>query len=159
MRPLWVLVAAAAIVVAGGGALAIALLPDDSAGPERGVTLANVVDRPESFVGRTVTVSGDVSETNIRPRAFAIGDDVDETALVLPARDARLNAWPHPDDVARVTGVVQIFRPSYLREREDLDAFAGSVFLEQFDGDPMILVERVQVLEEGTTSPYPGDQG
>ncbi len=154
---LWVLIAIGVLALAAAGAAAIVLLPDESAGPEEGVTLEQVVENPERYVGDTVTVSGDVAATSHKPRGFALGDDLNDTALVLPAPGARVATWPDPNDVARVTGTVRIYTAGYARERDDLAALGDHAFLEAFEGDAMFLARDVEILEEGTVSPVSPD--
>lgn len=61
---------------------------DDSAGPERSVTLNAVLAQPEEYLGDEVTVSGEVEDLVVDPGAFTIGDRVSprEDDLVMVAR-------------------------------------------------------------------------
>ena len=89
---------------------------DQSAGPELGVTLSELVDHPEPMWGATVTVSALVAEL-IDPRTMLIGNDdpiVGDKALVVGSVElSRLLDQPGAPiaegDVARVTGVVRRF--------------------------------------------------
>ena len=50
------------------------LTPNDSAGPEAGITIGDITDNPNAFIGQTVTVSGEVEDI-VGPRAFTMGDE------------------------------------------------------------------------------------
>ncbi len=151
---------AALLAVVAAGVWLAAELTGESAGPQRGVTLTSVVADPERYVGETVTVSGDVAAVHRQPRALALGDDLDDPLLVLVRRGQALEAWPDPDDVARVRGTVRIFDfAQYAQELDELDLAGDDPFFGGFDGGPVIIAQDIDILAEGTTSPRPGDQG
>ncbi|HEV2109460.1 MAG TPA: hypothetical protein VGR16_14470 [Thermomicrobiales bacterium] len=102
---------------------------DQSAGPERGVTLSEVVDHPEPMWGEIVTVSAEV-DTLIDPYTMLIGNRapiVGDILLVVSAagRPAlRDQAAPTPlteDDVVQVTGVVRHFDIPALEAETGVD--------------------------------------
>jgi hypothetical protein len=96
-----VAIAVAAVLVTSGG---------ESAGPEDGVTLGDVVAEPHRYDGQTVTISGEWAEnTYFSPTdasvALVIGDDADAKLLVVP--DLGVDVPRLDDDtVVRVRGKV-----------------------------------------------------
>ena len=129
---------------------------DDSAGPERGVTLEQVVDQPERFVGQQVVVSGSIAEMNLRPRAFGLGGELGELALVIPQEGT---GWDHTvtaEDDVRVTGTVRIFHRADWRD--ELNMGGDDVFLDPFEGQAMIYASKVELLDQDGEGPLPPDE-
>ena len=120
---------------------------DESAGPESGVTLGDVLDDPEGNLGREVTVSGEVKHILVDPGAFTIGDRVaarEDDLVVVPRRRAG-RVEVDATSVVRVHG--EVFRlpnppdeDDVLFEDEEDDA------LDEFEGEPAIAATRVEVI-------------
>jgi hypothetical protein len=101
------------------------VIPGDSLGmADSGVTVADITDNPDNYVGRTVTVEADLEEVH-SPMAFTLDEDdmlrggIDNDLLVFSRQAGGLE---HVDDQwidnkVRVTGVVQRFTVVEL-ERE-----------------------------------------
>ncbi len=105
-----VLVVAAA-VIAIGATTALLLRSNESAGPERGVTLGDVTGDPGGYSDRPVTVSGEMAENDYASPAdlriaFVLGDDADRRLLVLPSATAAVPRDVGEDTVLRVRGRV-----------------------------------------------------
>jgi hypothetical protein len=112
---------------------------DDSAGPERGVTLSQVADEPEDYLGQTVTISGEVEER--WARAFTIGGGaLGEEVLVLPKAGVTVppvTTDDRADDVLQVTGTVRVVD-------DDNRAALGDEF-DAWDGEPAIIATSVKM--------------
>src|SRR5690242_19910972 len=101
---------AAALVIAGGVVIAFLVNGGESAGPEQGITLSDVVDHPADYDGQTVTVSGEWAENDYfspsdASLALVIGDDAGTQLLVVPALGTDV---PHMSEntVVQVRGTV-----------------------------------------------------
>jgi hypothetical protein len=110
----WVAALAAVALTAALVALAFAVANDESAGPEEGVTLEEVVDDTDEFVGETVTVSGRVERT-VGP-GFTIGEELDELVLVTPALSPGALPRISEGDVVQITGTVRDYEGVDFRE-------------------------------------------
>ncbi len=110
---------------------------DQSAGPEFGVTLSEVVDHPEPMWGAAVTISARVDEV-IDPRTMLIGNDkfvVGDRLLVVGASEL-VSLLEQPTSliavgaVAQVTGVVRPFDIAALETETgaDLDEAALVIY-------------------------------
>jgi len=101
---------------------------DQSAGPEFGVTLSEVVDHPEPMWGASVTISARVDQV-IDPRTMLIGNDKlvvgDQVLVVGTAELVSLLDQPAPlvpvGAVAQVTGVVRPFDIAALEAETGAD--------------------------------------
>lgn len=114
---------------------------DDSAGPERGVTLEQVADEPDELEGRSVTVSGELAEFLVPGRALPLGEGFTDTVLVVPASGTQVPPL-EDDDVLQVTGVVHArFEPAELDDETDL-AVEDEIF-DPFDGRPVIVATSI----------------
>lgn len=88
-----------------------------------GVTAQQIIDNPEAYVGRTVTVSGDVEEI-FEPRAFNIdsGSTIGELLVIGREPFPQVTATPNrailKGDIATVTGVVKMLTSVEDVERE-----------------------------------------
>jgi hypothetical protein len=133
------LLAAVVVIVA-----AFALLDQDSAGPETGVTIEDVADEPERYVGQTVTVSGEVDEV-VAPNAFTIGDD-DELLVVIPRLGPAANpaALEEDDAVVRITGQVASLELPTFEELADADL--DDALFEGLEGEPVLIARSVEQL-------------
>ncbi|HEV2128451.1 MAG TPA: hypothetical protein VGR22_07530 [Thermomicrobiales bacterium] len=109
-----------------------------SDGYDRGVTINDIVAAPVDHVGMTVTVSAEVEGDTLASHVFTIGDGF---FLVVSAK-------PHPEvfreATAYVTGEVGIFDLARVEEQigVDLDDEA----LSEYEGEPFILAEAIQVV-------------
>ena len=128
------------LVVAVAAWIVLAAL-DDSAGPERGVTLEQVADEPDELEGRSVTVSGELAEFVVPGRAFPLGEGFTDTVLVVPATETQVPPLEE-DDVLQVTGVVHArFEPAELDGETDLEV-EDEIF-DPFDGRPVIVATSI----------------
>jgi hypothetical protein len=134
-------VTAVVVILSSGG--------DDSAGPERGVTLADVLGEPERYLGQQVTVSGEVARLAVARGAFTIGDRVsprEDDLIVVPPPSGRSDPGELDEgSIVRVRGTVR--RAATRSDDEDLlfedeedDA------LDEFEGEVAIDATRVDVL-------------
>lgn len=111
-----------------------------------GITARQVIENPSTYVGKTVTVSGDVEEI-WNPRAFNMDSGISLGELLVVGRE------PFPQvgeagnrayvvsDVATVTGVVRMFVTAEV-EREigwDLDSRIET----EFNAKPVLIVQSV----------------
>jgi len=144
-------------------AIALALwawADDDTAGPETGVTLNEIVDEPGSYYGQTVTVSGEIGEmTPLQDEfgdvaggpegsegaAFTLGgDSLGEQLLVVNADGAtsRLSE----DGVVQVTGTVRRFNADGFNQAFGATGANGwfdGGFYDGWDGRPAIVAQSV----------------
>jgi hypothetical protein len=104
---------AALALVAALVALALTVFDDESTGQEQAATLEQVIDDPEDFMGRSVTVSGRVAST-VGP-GFALGEQLDEVALVTPSLNPDALPPITEGDVVQVTGTVRDYQELDLR--------------------------------------------
>jgi len=109
-----------------------------SSGYDLGVTIDDILARPDEYVGLTVTVSDEVEEQLLTPHAFVLGDG----ALLC------VSATPHPElfveATAYVTGEVVRFDLGEIERRTGLDLDDG-VF-QGFEGRPVILVDSILLM-------------
>ncbi len=142
------------LLAAVGIAVTVAFLvvvagEDESAGPDPGVTLSDVLDDPEDYLGEVVTVSGEVERLDPRPGAFTIGEqpDAQENELfVLPKADSgydpqRLDA----DSVVRVEGRVRRVSPPEDDDGGLHDDYEDDA-VDEFEGELGIDATRIEVL-------------
>jgi hypothetical protein len=138
-------VLAAALLTAG--VLPVAGL-GESAGREEGVTLRDVAADPAAYVGRTVTVSGEIAEnaylsTADASIALVIGDDAGQNLLVLPRAGAGVPRDLTEDTVLRVRGTVG-HRPATLDDRGPLSPMSRVMALS--DARAIVRADRVELL-------------
>ncbi|MBW3632298.1 MAG: hypothetical protein KY456_04630 [Chloroflexi bacterium] len=107
-------------------------------GPERGVTVNDVIDHTEQHLGQRVSVSAEVEEGLLTPHAFLLGD----RGLLAVSAEPRPELFV--EATAYVTGEVRRFGIAELEQelRIDLDD-AG---LRQYEGEPVIVVHAVEVV-------------
>ena len=127
---------------------------EDRAENVGGITANQVVENPSAYVGKTVTVSGDVEEI-WGPRAFNMDSGASVGELLVVGRepfpnlaDAGNRAYVI-NDVATVTGVVRMFVTADV-EREigwDLDPQIEA----EFNGKPVLVVQKA-AFRPGTRS-------
>ena len=111
-----------------------------------GVTARQVIENPSAYVGKTVTVSGDVEEIH-GPRAFNMDSGLSLGELLVIGREPfpqvpdRGNTAYVINDVATVTGVVRMLVTADV-EREigwDLDPRLEA----EFNGKPVLIAQSV----------------
>ncbi len=144
-RKIWAV--AGAMVVVAAVVVVVAWLvtrDEESAGFEQSVTLSEVASDPQRFVGRTVTVSGTVSEAlpedASSPYALVLGEAAEAELLVVP-RSAGMIPEERDDVFLRVTGRVQIVHAGARDEAPDVLAPAGVI--ERFRGEPAIYAKEI----------------
>jgi hypothetical protein len=156
-----------ALVAGAGVAAALAVGSAAQAQTPTEPSVGDIVDEPENWIGRQVTVSDDVTDV-IGPRAFQMGEEDflglfgGTELLVVGARN--LPQWVGNDfaesgffdddgdydelqgAVARANGTVRRFNLAEV-ERElgvDLD----DALFEDFDGDPVLVAQSVRFMFE-----------
>ncbi len=147
---LWIIGAIALIAIA-----LFLLIPlfntNDSAGPDTGTTISEIVQAPNTYVGQTVTVSGAVNDV-IGPRAFTLGGDElygDAELLVVSAKDIPTPQARTPGeallsrDVVQVTGPVSLFN---LAEFErDVGVDLDDIAFEDWAGKPAVIAQSLDL--------------
>jgi len=147
----WATALVALVVIAFGAWVVWALVDDDSAGPDTGVTLNEIADEPGQHIGRTVTISGEVEsvepdglvggDASVRPRAFAIGGDaLGEQVLVVPSGGLTA-AGVDEGDIVQVTGTVRRFSAEEFQDDFDIDFGAG--LFGDFEARPAIVAAAI----------------
>jgi hypothetical protein len=111
--------------------------PADTDGPERGVTIHDILDDPGRYVGRTVTVSAE-AEHVFTPHAFKLSD---ADLLVVSARPLRFVA---EEATAHVTGTVRIFEIGAIERELGVDLDDGA--LNEYAGKPAIAARSIRVV-------------
>lgn len=167
-------VAAIAVAIIFAAWLAFALFPslwavqgavfdwDQSAGPDRGVNLAEVANHPEAMWEREVTISATV-ERVFGLQAMLIGHNsvfIDEDMLILAPVD--LNSLLdgtereaiQAGDIARVSGVVQRFEPEKLAMELSVDS--GDPAFSEYNGTSVLVAGSVQL--DPPAAVGPGDK-
>ena len=118
----------------------------DRAEKTGGITARQVIENPQAYVGKTVTVSGDVEEI-WNPRAFNMDSGLTIGELLVVGREPfpnvpdRNNTAYVVSDVATVTGVVRMFVKADI-EREigwDLDSRLEA----EFNAKPVLIAQSV----------------
>ncbi len=122
---------------------ALAACGEPSEGPEAGTRLEDVIKEPQQFMGRTVTVSADVSEI-ITSRSFRLGGE-DTGGIGLLVFSAAGTQDLDDDDVVRVTGTVREI--AYDTFREDF-GFEARDDVRQSEGEAAIAASSVTVINE-----------
>jgi len=133
-----------ALIVAGVIVWIVLAADEDSARADRGVTLNEIVDEPRAFVGRSVTVSGVVAETDVAPAVFTLGED--GRVVVLPRQGVEVPRTVSEGDAVQVQGRVEMVS-SELADAEtfgfDEDAFFGAGPFDVWEGDPAIVASTI----------------
>ncbi len=156
------LVAAAVLLGAAGCA-------NDSAGPDSGADVADVIsqegdaeqaaadptgagDGTTSFVGRQVTVSGEVEEV-LNPRAFELGDElIGDSLLVLSGSASSFEELglkvgeelEDGDKIVQVTGTVRVFDESKFKDEFGIDY--DDEIVDEYDGEHVLVADRISTL-------------
>lgn len=115
-------------------------------------TISNISEKPDSFLGQTVTVKGEIKEIKgtrmmwISPPGREIGKDL----LVASKREwprvegRPTEAWPAKNDAVEVTGTVQKFDAALL-EREVGIKLEPANDIGDWNGKPVLLASRIIV--------------
>ncbi len=145
-------IALAAVPIVVMAVILIVMAGDrESAGPELGTMLQDVLAEPDEHLGETVTVSGEVARLDPIPAAFTIGDRVspqENELFVLPTRSSSLATGVlESDSVVRVEGTIR-------RITRDAATDDGLVFddeeddaLDEFEGELAIEATRIDLLQ------------
>ncbi|CAN5144502.1 hypothetical protein BH20ACI1_BH20ACI1_09100 [soil metagenome] len=118
----------------------------DIADKKGGVTANQIIENPTAYVGKTVTVSGDVEEIH-GPRAFNMDSGASIGELLVVGREP----FPQlPDagdrvyvinDVATVTGVIRMMDDKGFKDEIGWDLDAN--LLSDFKGKPVLVAQKV----------------
>jgi hypothetical protein len=111
--------------------------PADMDGPEYGITIHDVLDDPDRYLGRTVTLSAEAEEV-YTPHAFKLSD---ADLLVVSPRPLRFIV---EEATAYVTGTARIFDAEALEHELGVDLEAGA--LEKYVGKPVIVTRSIRVV-------------
>lgn len=152
---LWIIGAIALIAI-----VLLFLIPlfnnNDSAGPDTGATISEIVQAPNTYAGKTVTVSGAVNDV-IGPRAFTIGGDEfygDAQLLVVSAKAVPTPAGRTAQqallarDVIQVTGPVRLFNLADFEKEIGFDLDDNA--FRDWAGKPAVIARSVDL------TPYVG---
>jgi hypothetical protein len=137
-------IAFAALVLAAVAVLAWILLsalgPDV---PEEGVTVEDVVARPDALAGERVTVPGEIANFVVPGEAFPLGEGLEQAVLVLPAEGTRVPTTSE-DEVVQVTGTVRSFDLGELSNETAVNLGQGA--FDAFDDRPVIVATAIDVI-------------
>lgn len=119
----------------------------ESAGQAIGVSVADIVDNPSEFYGKTLTVSGLVSEV-VAPNAVTIGGSgaFEEELLIVSAQPLPQLAEGEEveivaDDLIQATGTLQEFQISEFEE--GLDTQFDDQLFATYEGEPALQASSV----------------
>ncbi len=110
-----------------------------------GITAAQVIENPSAYVGKTVTVSGDVEEIH-GPRAFNMDSGSSVGELLVVGREPFPNLADAGDrayvinDVATVTGKIELLDAVKLKDEIGWDLDPNLV--SQYNGKPVLVVQK-----------------
>ncbi len=133
-----------------GGADVVAQQPDEgAAGHLREVTLSELVETPNAYIGQVVTVSGRVADDEVdrdeaSMAAFTLGENVEDDVLVLPTVDVTAEGI-RDTTVVRVKGTVHQVEDA-LAERGQFRYEQDSVddeFLDSFQDEVAIAATEI----------------
>lgn len=137
-------IAFAVLVLAAIGVLAwIVLAARDEPVPESGVTVEDVVARPDQLAGERVTVAGEIANFIVPGQAFPLGEGLEQAVLVLPAEGTQVPDTSE-DDVVQVTGTVRSFDPGELGNETAVNL--GSGVFDAFDDRAVIVATSIDVI-------------
>ncbi len=111
-----------------------------------GITADKVIENPSAYVGKTVTVSGDVEEIH-SPRSFNMDSGASVGELLVVGRepfpnlaDANNRAYVI-NDVATVTGKIELLDAVKLKDEIGWDLDPNLV--SQFNGKPVLISQKI----------------
>ena len=117
------------------------MLDDESAGPDVAVTVADIDENSDTYLGEEVTVSAEVISSLVPSRAFWIGDDdLGGPGVLVIAPDV---VDVDEDAVVRVTGTVRNLESTELADELGL---AEGIF-GPYEGENIIRAEEVDRIE------------
>ena len=149
---------ALAAPIAVATAIGLAACSDDSAGPEAGASVEDVVESdPDEnddteWLGKTVTVSGEATEV-VNPSAFRIGgDDLGGDSVLVVSSTADFTEMGadvsedavDADTVFQVTGTVREMEVASLEDEYGVD-YDDAAF-DEFEGENVIVADQVSTL-------------
>ena len=112
--------------------------PAGSSGYEIGITVNDIVARPDQYVGEVVEVSDEIDEPALTPHAFVLGD---EQLLVV---SAVLTPDVFIEATAYVTGEVRLFDLAVMESELGIDL--DDAMLASFVGEPVLIARAVSVV-------------
>jgi hypothetical protein len=134
---------------AAAGLIAYLVTTRESAGPESGTTLTDVIDDPSRFEGERVSVSGEWAENRYfgpdqAEELIALGDDAENSLLVVPQLGVDVPEMDE-DTVVSVEGVVRI------PERAGAGALAPDALMAREGGGvaPLLAADSVELVPAG----------
>ena len=143
-------------LVALGLAVAIAPGLAQTAHAQAGVTVSEIEDEPERYVGQNVTVSGEVAEV-YGPGNFTIGGDDffnEELLIVVPATARVSGGSQNPamvaeGDVVQVSGQVRRFVETEIENDFDLDFDFDEYEIEYDPEEPLVVANQLLLSPRG----------
>lgn len=112
--------------------------PAGSSGYEIGVTVNDIVTRPEEYVGETVEVSDEIDEPALTPNVFVLGDEQLLVVSAEPTPDVFIEA------TAYVVGEVRLFDLTTMEAELGLDL--DDAMLAPFAGEPVVVARSIAVV-------------
>ena len=126
---------------------------DDIEVADVGISVADVIEDPERYLGEDITVDGFV-DVIVDPRSFTITNEdiigesllvVGTEEIVIPAGAERPEAESEPIEV-QVTGTVYMFGDDMLDDVGDAYEFMYEEdAFNQYEGEPVLLVDDVEM--------------
>lgn len=120
---------------------------EDIADTKGGVTAQQIIENPSAYVGKTVTVSGDVEEIH-GPRAFNMDSGTSIGELLVVGREPFPNLPDAGDrvyvinDVATVTGVIRMLDDKGLKDEIGWDLDPN--LMSAYNGKPVLVVSKAE---------------
>lgn len=117
----------------------------DIADETGGITAAQIIENPSAYVGKTVTVSGDVEEIH-DPRAFNMDSGMSVGELLVVGREPFPQLPEEGDrifvinDVATVTGRIELLDETKIKDEIGWDLTPQ--ILSDFKGKPVLIAEK-----------------
>ena len=120
---------------------------------ETGDTIEDILNDEDTFVGETVTVAGQIASSETS-QAFSLeGTDgmfglTGENLLVIGASDVMGAGGITEEAIVVVTGTVEIFNTgdTYEVNGDEIDVNTEDDALDDFDGDPVLVAETVNIV-------------
>ncbi len=116
--------------------------PFESDGWDSGVTISDIADDPDGYLGETVKVSGEVEDIEdglVTQHAFRIGS----AKLLVITPEPREDLFVEP--TAYVTGEVRQFDLAAVEGEFAIDL--DEALLSQYNGDPVIIANEVELVK------------
>ena len=127
-----------------------------------GVTAQQIIENPSAYVGKTVTVSGDVEEIH-GPRAFNMDSGTSLGELLVVGREPFPNIPGNENrayvinDVATITGVIKMFNADEVKK--DIGWDLDPNIVTAFNNKPVLIVSKAEFRagKGGGTTPTGGN--